>query len=227
MDKYMVNNQTHRKFIGDKWDALGKLQFDFCIERGLTPDIKLIDIGCGCFRAGVHFIRYMGNNYYGIDRHKELIDAGIEVEAPKHGLIANKENFFVTKDFDLSPFNVTFDMGLCNSVFTHLPIPSIVECLKNIHPFFKADGVLYATVYITDQQSYESKLQRFPDRQEYTKVGPILLDEESFSGLKTFSYNLTDINNLFESVQSMWDCKVLGDWNHPQNQQMLAFKKVL
>ncbi len=227
MKEFIVNNQPHRLFVGDRWDEMGKLQFDYCIEQGLAPEMKFIDIGCGCFRGGVHFIKYMGNNYYGIDRHQELIDAGIEVEAPEHGLSANRDNFFVTKDFDISSFNTMFDFGLCSSVFTHLPVPSIVECLLNVHPHFKAGAPLYATIYTTNEESYELKLLTFEDRREYINVGPIQLDEESYSGLKTFYFNQDSISSIFNSVRGMWDCKFLGSWNHPRGQQMLQFKKVL
>jgi SAM-dependent methyltransferase len=227
MSKYKVNNQSHRIFVGNNWDSIGKLQFDFCVNQGLTPDMKLIDIGCGSLRAGTHFIRYMGNNYYGIDRHEQLINAGINIEAPMCNLVARRENFFVTKDFDLSPFNTKFNFGWCNSVFTHLPTRCIIECLTNTQPYFAPGATLYATIYITKGYSYQNELQTFNDRRQYVNTGPIQHDEESMSGLKTFCYNIRDIVKIFDSVKTMWECNILGDWNHPKEQQMLTFKKVL
>ena len=73
------NKLNHRNFIGDKWDEIGKLQFDFLKDEGLKPHHKLIDIGCGSLRGGIHFIKYLDKfNYFGTDINNNLIRLGIE-----------------------------------------------------------------------------------------------------------------------------------------------------
>ena len=77
---YLNNNKNinHREYIGDKWDEIGKLQFDFLIKKGLKPHHKLIDIGCGSLRGGVHFINYLNKkNYFGTDINYDLIKIGL------------------------------------------------------------------------------------------------------------------------------------------------------
>jgi hypothetical protein len=37
----------HRSYVGGQWDVLGKLQFEFLLQRGLRPDDILLDIACG------------------------------------------------------------------------------------------------------------------------------------------------------------------------------------
>ena len=63
-----IRRQKHRDFIGGKWSEIGQLQFDFLLESGLQPHHKLLDIGCGCLRGGIHFINYLeASNYSGLD----------------------------------------------------------------------------------------------------------------------------------------------------------------
>ena len=63
-----IENQVHWGFVGGLWETLGQLQFDFITRRGLQTSDKLLDMGCGCFRGGIHFIRYLDNqHYYGLD----------------------------------------------------------------------------------------------------------------------------------------------------------------
>ena len=54
-----VMSGKHRNSVGGMWDEIGGLQRDFVLGEGLTPDMRLLDIGCGCLRAGVHFVRYL------------------------------------------------------------------------------------------------------------------------------------------------------------------------
>ena len=39
--------------IGGLWDQMGQHQFDFLKKKGLKPQHKLLDIGCGSLRGGV------------------------------------------------------------------------------------------------------------------------------------------------------------------------------
>ena len=71
-----IRQNKHRDLIGGKWSKIGRLQFDFLLEHGLQPQHKLLDIGCGCLRGGIHFINYLeANNYYGLDINESLIKA--------------------------------------------------------------------------------------------------------------------------------------------------------
>ena len=72
-----MNQVWHREAVGGLWEEMGRLQFDFVANQGLKPDHKLLDIGCGSMRGGVHFVSYLENsNYYGVDCNKALLDAG-------------------------------------------------------------------------------------------------------------------------------------------------------
>jgi hypothetical protein len=85
--RIVVSRGEHRDVIGGLWDQLGQLQFDYMIREGLKPHHKLLDIGCGSLRGGIHFIRYLdAGNYIGTDPNMSLLDAGYEIELGSSGL---------------------------------------------------------------------------------------------------------------------------------------------
>ena len=105
------------------WDEIGKLQFDFLVERGLRPDHYLLDIGCGSLRGGVHFIRYLSEgHYFGVEKEESLLEAGRSVELKRYALEEKEPQLFAVDDFDLSalPSQVEFDFMLAQSVFTQM-----------------------------------------------------------------------------------------------------------
>jgi len=83
-NRLLLSNQEakaglHRESVGGMWEEIGKLQLDFIFTQKLKPEMKFVDIGCGCLRGGVHFLRYLNSgNYYGIDMRASLIDGGYQ-----------------------------------------------------------------------------------------------------------------------------------------------------
>ena len=74
----------HRLGVGGMWEEIGKLQYELVVREGLLPRHKLLDVGCGSLRGGVHFIRYLDSgNYYGMDKNEKLLSAGHDVELPR------------------------------------------------------------------------------------------------------------------------------------------------
>ena len=49
-----VDQLGHREYVGGLWDEMGKLQFDFMVSQGLSPEHTMLDIACGALRGGVH-----------------------------------------------------------------------------------------------------------------------------------------------------------------------------
>ena len=68
--------QDPHSAIGGKWEAMGKLQFDFLVRQGLQAQHSLLDIGCGTLRGGRHFIRHLdAGNYTGLDISPGALDS--------------------------------------------------------------------------------------------------------------------------------------------------------
>jgi SAM-dependent methyltransferase len=75
----------------DLWAITRRFQFDFLLSRGLRPEHRLLDIGCGTLRGGIPLIDYLeSGNYVGIEARgqvlaearKELVEASLEHKRP-------------------------------------------------------------------------------------------------------------------------------------------------
>lgn len=134
------------KAVGGMWKEIGELQFNFLIKQGLKPHHKLLDLGCGCLRGGLHFIRYLNQgNYCGLDISKEILEVGREFLV-KEKLVHKKPTLQVNRDLkfeELVPKK--FDYILAQSVFTHMPLNDIEECFQNVHKIMRPESVFFAT----------------------------------------------------------------------------------
>src|SRR3954468_23923578 len=71
----------HRRHVGGAWEEIGRLQFDYLVSQGLRPHHRLLDVGCGAMRGGVHFAAYLDpGHYFGIDVNDRLLEAARRVE---------------------------------------------------------------------------------------------------------------------------------------------------
>ena len=126
-----VSEGRHRELIGGLWDEMGSHQLRFLIEQGMTPQQRLLDIGCGSLRLGVRAIEYLeAEQYFGTDISAELIDAGLDRELDHSLRIkAPRSHFAVSEDFDFSFLPEPMDVAIAQSVFTHLPLNHLRRCL--------------------------------------------------------------------------------------------------
>ena len=85
--------------VGGLWDSLGKLQLDFLRAHGLRPEHTLLDIGCGCLRGGLHFMRYLvPGHYYGLDISPNVLKAG-HLFLRQSGLAHKSPHLLLTEGF--------------------------------------------------------------------------------------------------------------------------------
>jgi SAM-dependent methyltransferase len=152
-----VDLGKHRAMVGGLWDELGALQFEFMINRaGLTPEMRLLDLGCGSLRGGVRFIEHLDpGNYYGIDLNRSLVDAGRDIELPRYGLQdkLSPEQLLVADDFGAWRFGVEFDVAIAISLWTHLPLNQIGASLHELERVLKPGAALYATIFLCDDEA--------------------------------------------------------------------------
>jgi SAM-dependent methyltransferase len=200
---------VHRKFVGGMWERIGRHQFDFLRDRGLRPEHRLLDVGCGALRGGVHFIRYLNvGGYYGIDINASLLAAGRDVELPAAGLVDRQPHLLLNDRFEFSCFGVTFPWALAQSVFTHLPLNSIDRCLVNMAEVLEPGGRLYATYFEAASPHHVQEIQH--------PGGTV-----TFSDANPFHYHFS----AFEFLVSDLPLTVnnIGNWEHPRAQHMLEF----
>jgi len=168
-------------------------------------------VGCGSLRGGVHFIRYLDpGNYHGLDIQPEFLQ-GARLKLKKVGLADRDATLLLDDAFRFDRFGHQFDYALAQSVFTHLPWNTIMRCLSNIESALVSGGHFYATYF------------KNPDCR--LNIEPFQASENitAFCDTDPFYYD-PDIFRWAVDGSSL-KCKILGDWGHSRNQQMLAFVK--
>ncbi len=207
-----IGTKAHRECVGGLWDVLGKLQLDYLIGAGLNPGDRLLDIGCGCLRGGIPFINYLDEGkYFGIDINASLIEAGwIEVE--EAGLMNKKPALAVDDFFGFETFGVKFDFMIAVSVFTHLPRDLIVLCLENVRKNLQPHGTCYATFFQSPFSAHRERIRHEP--------GGIVTCHDA----DPFHYSIDELATMAKVAELELD--VIGDWQHPRNQMMAAFRRL-
>ena len=202
----------HRHVIGGLWEELGTLQLEFLRAQGLEPRHVLIDVGCGSLRAGVKLVPYLDpGTYFGIDRSPSLLDAGYSNEIVAKGLASRLpfENLRAVADFDLSWTGRSFDCGIAQSVFTHLPLDRFVACLTAIRPHFRPEARFFATFFEVPTEVAE-----------FQHPGGV----KSRSDRDPFHFTRKQILAAAATVPG-WKATWIGDWRHPRDQQIAAFTR--
>jgi cyclopropane fatty-acyl-phospholipid synthase-like methyltransferase len=192
------------------WDELGPLQFDFLIEAGLKTHHKLLDIGCGCLRGGIHYIDYLNEgNYFGLDINSSLIEAG-KIEVEEAGLSHKFPNLIVDDEFSSEKFGAKFDFMVSVSVFTHLPANIIVQCLKKVRESLAPEGVYYSTFFEAPTSKHVDPFTQ--------KNGEVITKYDS----DPFHLSIDELREIAEHANL--ELNVIGDWKHPRGQKMAAFR---
>jgi cyclopropane fatty-acyl-phospholipid synthase-like methyltransferase len=204
-----IDAGMHREFVGGLWDELGALQFAFLQARGLQPHHRLVDVGCGALRGGVHFVRYLDpGHYFGIDCNASLISAGKrELEAA--GLADRAPHLLISDKFALTGFATTFDAAIAVSVFTHLPMNHIVRCLVELRKVLKPDAHFYASYF-------EAPTPACLEPQRHERGGIV-----SHYDADPYHYAFAEIEWMANIAQMK--VERFGDWGHPRDQRMLVF----
>lgn len=210
-----ISQGFHREAIGGNWEELGRIQREFLVAQGLTPSMKLLDMGCGAFRAGLHLIPYLDpGNYCGVDVNRSIVEAGYTKEIEPAGLGERfpRRNIIVTDDFDATPFGMMFDYALAQSLFTHLPLNHILLCLIQVAKVTKPGGKLYASIIeAPEPHPYEA-----PFNGERSGV-------TSYSYKDPYHHKVTELAWL--ASRAPWKFDYLGGWGHPRGASMLLFTR--
>ena len=206
-----IEKQEHRDLVGGLWEELGTLQFNFLKDHGLQPHHRLVDLGCGALRGGLHFIRYLdAGHYYGLDINASLVEAGRrELEGAELG--HKRPHLLVNDRFELAGFATAFDCALAVSVFTHLPMNHIVRCLVEVRKALRPGARFFASYFEAPASVWLEPLQHSP--------GGIVTNYDA----DPYHYSLAEFEWLAASAQMQ--VERLGAWGHPRDQRMLSFSR--
>jgi SAM-dependent methyltransferase len=200
----------HRQAVGGMWDQIGRMQRDFLVGRGLRPEHQLVDVGCGALRGGIHLVAYLApGHYHGLDLNPSLIEAG-RLELRLAGLESRRAELLVNDRFDLTPFGTTFDYGLALSVFTHVPFNCIVRCLSRVRDVLAPHGRFFATFFQAPRSAY---------------LDPLVHERGGVcSHYDADPFHLSSEEIRIASELAGLAVQLIGDWDHPRDQQMLEFR---
>lgn len=135
------NNQEH-------WAETGKMQFDYLIKHGLQPTHRVLDIGCGNLRLGIHLIKYLDSgNYVGLDispaiiqsAQKKIAEFDLTKKLPYIHLVKETDYGFLPERY--------FDFVHAHSVFSHLPLNEIRKVLVNAKRLMKPNAFFDFTYF--------------------------------------------------------------------------------
>ena len=196
-----IQELGHRNYVGGMWDEIGKLQYDFLLSNGLKPGDVFLDIACGSLRAGRHLIPYLNaGNYLGMDKEKSLIDLGLKHEMNEQVTKSKSPEFVISKDFEFQKFTKQANFAIAQSLFTHLPPNLINLCFQKLKGNFQKNGIFYAT--------YQFSKDKIVNPLEPNDLG-------------MFKYTPEEVIQFGKS--NGWNVEIIGDWNHPRNQQIVKY----
>ncbi len=151
---------------------IGKLQLEVLQSSGLREDHKVLDVGCGCLRAGVHIMSYLDpGNYYGLEPNTVMLEFGKKHVVGPHGLAASRPNFNNNFEFDFTPFKATFDFFVARSIWTHASKTQIGTMLDGFQATGTRDAIFLASFYpaLTEDEDYKGA--SWTGRSESSSIG--------------------------------------------------------
>ncbi|MCP4599186.1 MAG: class I SAM-dependent methyltransferase [Proteobacteria bacterium] len=161
-----MNNYRHRVGPKDLFDTVGVQQFVVLLEAGLRETHSVLDVGCGCLRAGRFFIVYLDEGKYcGIEPNHILLDNGIDNELSR-GLVEKKRaRFKKNDDFNLAVFEQKFDFVLAQSIITHATKAQTETIFESAGKVLKDDGRFFFTYW--EGSKINSHAEWYPGRASY------------------------------------------------------------
>ena len=198
-----IDQLGYRGYVGrpEAFEAAGRLQYRFLLDRGLAPFHVLCDIGCGSLRGGRYFVEYLNpGNYLGLEAEKELVELGLAHAMSQGILKAKTPEFAFSSGFEFDRFSKSPDFALAVSVFSHLTEHDIRLCLANL------------ARRVTDTCQFFASFFEVPEpypnfKQSHAHLG--------------FYYTVDQMKGF--GLQTGWAPTFVGEWGSLSGQQMMAF----
>lgn len=135
------------------WEMKRRFQLQFLQSRGLRPEHRLVDIGCGTLRGGIPIIAYLeAGHYYGVEARSNAIREAHK-ELDEAGLTGKRPTLIESADFAAVDLDPPVDFAWAFSVLIHLEDRILGDCLSAVGRWLNPDGVFYANVNIGDDDS--------------------------------------------------------------------------
>ncbi len=176
--------------------------FDQILKNRFTPEMKILDAGCGGGRNLVYFLR---ENYqvFGVDSNSDAIEY-VRYLAKSLAPEISKENFQISAIEKMSFAGESFDWVLSNAVLHFAEDEKqFNEMLREMWRVLKTSGILFARIASTI--GIEDKLEKIAERRYLLPDGSerFLVDEEmliaateNLGGMFIEPIKTTNVQNL-------------------------------
>lgn len=151
------------------WELKRRFQIDFLTSRGLRPEHRLLDLGCGVLRGGIPLIEYLHVGHYtGIEARAHVLEEGRK-ELVKVGLEHKRPTLIIASDPAQVQLGARFDFAWAHSVLYHMPDEVVDAYLGLIADTLDDGGQFYANVKLRPAVSQQG--QPAPNWQGFPVVG--------------------------------------------------------
>jgi cyclopropane fatty-acyl-phospholipid synthase-like methyltransferase len=156
------STQRRHGLVGpaDLWAMKRRFQFEFLTSRGLRPEHRLIDVGCGALRGGIPLIEYLDTGHYtGIEARAAVLDEGRK-ELAEAGLEHKRPLLIQATDPAQVELDAPFDVAWAFMVLIHMTDEIVDACLGLVASGLTEAGEFYANVNLGSNA--EAQWQDFP-----------------------------------------------------------------
>ena len=150
-------------FVGcplQDFERISRDQLVVLLKCGLTPWSKVLDIGCGCLRAGSWLAHFLDDKcYHGVEPNQAMLQAGLEEFVPLFELkdkvlrFSSCDSFKYEDDHQISgwaPFN--FFTGL--SIWSHASREQILRMLDSFVALSVKGGKMVMSYFPSQSHGY-------------------------------------------------------------------------
>ncbi len=125
----------HRDIVGGRWDETAPAQMAALVDEGLTPEDRLLDIGCGALRLGHKAVAWLApGHYWGTDASQALMRRGYQAElTPALQARLPLAHLVEDADFAFPGIPDRIGMAIAFGLFTHLPATTLRTALLSLH----------------------------------------------------------------------------------------------
>jgi SAM-dependent methyltransferase len=142
-----------------EWDIRGQAQFAFLLDMGIQRHSRVLDIGCGPLRAGVHLIRWLNEGCYtGYDYNKSFVEAARQ-EIKVHSLESKKPTVHTITDFDCSGLG-QFDFILVFSILQRYDLDVLDDFFEKTYKACIPSTLLYISHCNRQLETHGFKISR-------------------------------------------------------------------
>lgn len=211
---------------GDFWQIGNEIVGLTMATARLYPADRILDVGCGLGRVALPLSRLLDQrgSYDGFDTSREYIEwcqRALPLDSTRfrfrHFSIQsshyNEHGSIAAEDFAFPWPESSFSLTIAVSLFTHLSAAATTNYLREIARTLRANGRLFASFFVLDEQSRQlaeggTTDPRFTTRIEEGMIGDTANPDAAVA------FNAEWLATMLGSVGMVFDAFYPGRWRH-------------